>query len=175
MWLSAKETRAEFHCVGEGAKMKFECVYCMSSTHRILNIFFTSNVDGKALVQVISVFELNGLSLEIQYYAISWIDLFWISRLYSNLWVCCLWNSLESQCPLLKNNVKTEKKIHELLGWTGEGKRWTAFHLYVFMTQQQHRREAIDNNGTYFLLTRRGWDETGFWPRDEMKSKMKQK
>ena len=46
--------------------MKFECVYCMSSMHRILNIiFFTSNVDGKALVQVISVFELNSLSLEI--------------------------------------------------------------------------------------------------------------
>ena len=27
--------------------------------------FFTSNVDGKALVQVISVFELNSFSLEI--------------------------------------------------------------------------------------------------------------
>ena len=38
--------------------MKFECVYCMSSTHRI-------GKDGKALVQVISVFELNSLSLEI--------------------------------------------------------------------------------------------------------------
>lgn len=33
---------------------------------QILNIiFFTSNVDGKAYVQVISVFDLNSLSLEI--------------------------------------------------------------------------------------------------------------
>ena len=46
--------------------MKFECVYCTPSMHRILSIiFFTSNVDGKAHVQVISVFELNSLSLEI--------------------------------------------------------------------------------------------------------------